>query len=82
VSELNVFEEMVVERRVCELEDRLGDIVTGSFDGDIIVLLEVDTSLLLGWVVCHAEKLPLQTWVGRSGNMLAISPGSVTATTS
>jgi hypothetical protein len=59
VSELDVFEEMVVERRVCELEDRLGDIVTRGFDGDVIILLEVDTSLLLGWVVCHAEKFSL-----------------------
>jgi hypothetical protein len=82
VSELDVFEEMVVKRRVCELEDRLGDIVTRGFDGDIIVLLEVDASLLLGWIVCHAEKFPLQTCVGRSSDMLAISPGSVTATTS
>jgi hypothetical protein len=59
VCEFDVLEEMVIERRVGEFEDGLGDIVTRGFDWDIIVLLEVDTGLLLHWVVCYAEKLSL-----------------------
>lgn len=82
MCELDVLEEMIIERRIGEFEDRLGYIVAGGFDGDIIVLLEVDTGLLLGWVVSYAEKLSLQTWVGRSSNVLSVSPLSVTSAAS
>jgi hypothetical protein len=82
VCEINVLEEMIIERRIGEFEDRFGNIMARGFDGDIIVLFEVDTGLLLGWVVSYAEKLSLQTWVGRSGNVLSVSPLSVTSAAS
>jgi hypothetical protein len=82
VCEIDVLEEMVIERRVGELEDGFGDIVAGGFDGNIIVLLEVDAGLLLGWVVSYAEKLSLQTWVWWSSNVLPVSPLSVTSSAS
>ena len=82
MGKLDVLDEMVVERWVGELEDWLGHIVAGGFNWDIIVLLEVDTGLLLGWVVSYAEELSLQTWVGWSSNVLPVSPLSVTSTTS
>jgi hypothetical protein len=82
MCEFDVLEEVVIERRVGEFEDGLGDIVSGGFDWDIIVLLEVDTGLLLGWVVCYAEKLSLQTWVWWSSNVLPVTPLSVTSSAS
>jgi len=82
VSKLNVANEMVVQWWVGELEDWLWDIVSGSLDWDIVVLLEVDTSLLLGWVIGDAKELTLNTWVCWSGDVLAIFPLSITATAS
>ena len=82
VGEFDVADKMVVQGRVGELEDWLGDIVSGSLNWDIIVLLEVDTSLLLGWVVGDTEELALNTWVGWASNVLAIPPLSVTTATS
>jgi hypothetical protein len=82
VCEFDILEEVVIEGRVGEFEDRLGDVVAGGFHWDIIVLLEVNTGLLLGWVVCHAEKLSLQTWVWWSSNMLPLTPLSVTSAAS
>ena len=51
---------MVIERRVCETCDGFGDTLTRGLDGDVIVLLEVDTGLLLGGVVGHAEEVALE----------------------
>ncbi len=73
---------MIIEGRVSEFEDGLGDIVTRGFDWNIVVLLEVDTGLLLGWVVSYAEELTLETRIRRSGNVLSITPCSITSTTS
>ena len=73
---------MVVKRRVGELEDGLWDIVSRSLDGNVIVLLEVDTGLLLGGVIEHTEELALETGVGWSRDVFSISPLSVTAATS
>jgi hypothetical protein len=82
MSKLNVANEMVVQWWVGELEDWLWDIVSGSLDWDIVVLLEVDTSLLLGWVIGNAKELTLNTWVCWSGDVLAIFILSITATAS
>jgi hypothetical protein len=78
VGEFDVADEMVIKGRVGELEDWLGHIVSGGLNWDIIVLLEVDTSLLLGWVVGNTEELALNTGVGWARNVLAIPPLSVT----
>jgi len=74
MCEIDVLEEMVIERRVGEFQDWLGDIVAGSFDWNIIVLLEVDTGLLLGWVISYAKQLSLEAWVRWSSNMLPVTP--------
>lgn len=52
-----------------------------GLDRDIVVLLEVDTGLLLGRVIQDAEELTLKTRIGRAGDVFAISPLSVTAST-
>jgi hypothetical protein len=82
VGKLDVLDQMVVKGRVGEGENGLGHVGTGCFNWNIIVLLEVDTSLLLGRVVCNTKELTLLTRVGRSGNVLAITPLSSTATAS
>lgn len=55
----------------------LGDITAGSLNGDLVVLLEVDTSVLLGRVVGGAEQLTFQTGVARAGNVLAVLPPAI-----
>ena len=82
MSEFDVLDQVVIERRVGELENWLWNIVSRSFNWDIIVLLEVDTSLLFGWVVLNTEELTLHADVGRARNMLAITPLSITRATS
>jgi len=42
---------MIIERRVGERENGLRDVLSGCLNGDIIVLLKVDTGVLLGRVV-------------------------------
>lgn len=80
-GELNVGNEVVVQRRVAEGEDGLGHVVTGSLNGNVIVLLEVDTGVLLGRVVGGTEELTLDAGVGRSGNVLAIAPLTIARAT-
>lgn len=82
VGKLDILEQVVIERRVGELEDWLWDIVSGSLDWDIIILLEVDTGLLFGWVVCNTEELALHTWVGWTRDVFAITPLSISRATS
>jgi hypothetical protein len=82
MGELDILNQVVIERRVGELENWLWNIVSRSFNWDIIVLLEVDTGLLFGWVVLNTEELTLHADVGRAWNMLAITPLSITRATS
>jgi hypothetical protein len=56
--------------------------VTGGFNRNIIVLLEVDTGLLLAGVIEDTEELTLNTGVCGSSNVFAIAPLSVATTTS
>lgn len=80
-GELNVGNEVVVQRRVAEGKNGLGHVVTGSLNGNVIVLLEVDTSVLLGRVVGGTEELTLDAGVGRAGNVLAIAPLTIARAT-
>jgi len=80
--ELNVCNEMVIQRGVAELGNGLGDILSRSFNGDVIVLFEVDTGLLLGRVLGNAEEFTLETWVCGPGNVFAVLPLSISVTTS
>jgi hypothetical protein len=52
---LNVFAEVLVQRRSGKIVDGLGDVATRSFNGDIVILLKVDTGVLLGGVVGSAK---------------------------
>lgn len=80
-GESNVGNEVVVQRRVGEGEDGLGHILAGSLNGNVIVLLEVDTGVLLGRVVGGAEELTLDSGVGRTGDVLAIAPLTIAGAT-
>lgn len=62
--------------------DGLGDVTTRSFDRDIVVLLEVDTSVLLGRIVGSTKKLTLDTGVLGAGNVLSVPPLSISRTAS
>ena len=73
---------MVVKRWVGELENGLGNIVARGLNGNVVVFLEVDAGLLLGRVINYTEELALEAGVRRAGNVFAISPLSVTASTS
>jgi hypothetical protein len=81
MSELDVTKEMIIQGRVRELGCGLWDVVSRGFDRNIIVLLEVDTSLLLGWVVNDTKKFTLHAGVGRTRNVLAVTPLTITTAT-
>jgi hypothetical protein len=68
---------VLVERRVRETSNGLGDTLARGLNRDVIVLLEVDTGLLLRRVVGDTVKLALDTGVGRTGDVLAILPLSI-----
>jgi hypothetical protein len=59
MSKLDIAEKMIIQRRIRELGCGLRNIMSRSFNWDIIVLLEIDTSLLLGWIVDNAKEFPL-----------------------
>jgi hypothetical protein len=73
-GKLDVGNQVVVQRRVGELGDRLRDIISGGLNGNIIVVGEVDSSLLLRGVVGHSEQLALQASIGGTRNVLAVAP--------
>lgn len=78
MGELDVAAEVLIQRRGGELVDGLGNIVAGSLDRDVVVLLEVDTGVLLGRVVRGTEKLTLDTGVSRAGDVLSVAPLAIT----
>jgi hypothetical protein len=71
---------MVVKRRVREACDGLGDALAGRLNGNVVILLEVETGLLLGGVVGYTEELTLDAGVGGARNVLAIFPLAVAGT--
>lgn len=77
-GEFDVGDQMVVQRRVGEGADGLGDILAGSLDGDIIVVGEVDTGMLLAGIVGDAEEFAFETSVRGTGNVLSITPLAIT----
>lgn len=68
---------MVVQRRVGEGEDGLRHVLTRCLNGNVVVLLEVDTGVLLGRIVLGTEELALNARVGRAGHMLSILPATI-----
>jgi len=81
VGELDVSDQVLIQRRVGEVVDSLGHILAGGFDGNVVILLEVDSSVLLGWIIRRAEQLALKSRVGRPGDVLAISPLTIAGAT-
>jgi len=81
MSELDVTKEMIIQGRVGELGCGLWDVMSRGFDRDIIVLLEVDTSLLLSWVVNDTKEFTLHPGVSRAWNVLAVTPLTITTAT-
>jgi hypothetical protein len=80
-GEFDVGEQMVVERWVGESEDRFRDIVPGSFNGDVVVVGKIDTSVALVRVAGDAEEFTLGLEVLGTWNMLSITPLSVARAT-
>jgi hypothetical protein len=78
--ELDVADKVVVERRVGEGGDGLGNTLTTCLNGNVVVLLEVDTAVLHVGVVGDTEQLTLNTRVGGTGNVLAVLPLAVAGT--
>ena len=76
-SELDVLDKVGLKRGVGEGQDRVRHILTRGFNGNVIVLLEVDTGVLLRRIVGSTKELTLKTRVGRSRNMLSIAPLAV-----
>ena len=80
-GQLDVAQQVLVERRVGKAGNGLGDTLARGLDGDVIVLLEVDTGLLLRGIVGYTVELTLNTGVGRTGDVLAVLPLSITRAT-
>jgi hypothetical protein len=73
---------VVVKRGVSEGVDGLGDVLAGRLNGDIVVVGEVDAGVLLGGVILtETEELTLQTGVGRTGDVLAVTPLTIARAT-
>ena len=79
--QLDVQEQVRIQRRVRELVDRFGHLVSRGFNRDVVVLLKVDSGLLLGRVVRNTEQLTFKTLVGRPWSMLAIFPLAIARAT-
>jgi hypothetical protein len=73
---------MIIQRRVGERSHWLRDVMAGSFDRDIVVISKVNTSVLLGWVVRHAEKFAFKASIWGPRDMLAIPPLPITGSSS
>jgi hypothetical protein len=65
---------MVIERWVREHGDWVWHILTRGLDWYVVILVEVDASLLLAWVVGYAVQLTLDTLIGWAWNVLAVNP--------
>jgi hypothetical protein len=81
-SKLNVADKVIVQGRVGKRKDRIRDVLSGSLNGDVIILLEVDTCVLFGRIVWGTEKFTLDTGVRGAGNVLSVFPLTITRATS
>jgi len=72
--ELDVFEEVSVDGRRGECGHRLGNVSSTGLDGDVTVLVEVDTHGLVETVAFLTEELLLKTGIVRGGNVLTVLP--------
>ena len=74
----NIFQKNGVKRGVGEGGKGFWNSGTGSFDGNIVVLLEINTGVLFGGVVEVAKKLLLQRVAARTNNVSPVLPSTVT----
>ena len=74
VRHSNILQKNGVQGRVGKLEYGLGDASARGLNGDVVVLLEVDTGLLLGHIADVTEELLLEAGVATAGNVLAVAP--------
>ena len=77
-SELDVGDEVVVERRVGEGDDRLGDTLSRGLNRNVVVVAKVDTHRRYGiGILGFSEEFTLDARVVRARHVLAINPASV-----
>ena len=76
-SVTDVLEEHGVQWGVRKRNNRIWYTSTSSLNGNIVVLFEVDTGVLLRGIVFVAEELLLHAHVTAAGDVLAIPPGAV-----
>lgn len=73
-SQLDVADQMVIERWVGERKDRFWNILTRCFDWNVVVVGEVDAGMTLTGVACDTKELALCFEVLRAWNMLSVTP--------
>ena len=71
-SVADVLEEHRIQRWVRKLSNRLWHTSTSGLDGNVVVLPEIDPSVLLGRVILLAVELFLHAHVTVAGNVLAL----------
>ena len=74
----NILQENGVEGGVTEGSDGIWNSSAGSLDGDIVVLFEVYTGVLLGRIVGFTKKFLLQTNVTAARDVVSIPPSTET----
>jgi hypothetical protein len=72
----NIFHQDRVQGRARESGNGFRDTSTGRFDGDIIILFEVDASVLFRRIFGIAVELLLEAHITRSDDVLAIPPNT------
>ena len=80
-GQLNVGEQVGIQRRMAEGQDGLRHIMARGGDRDVVVLLEVDAGVLLARVLGGAEEVQLQAGVGGTDDVLALNPPTFTTAT-
>lgn len=73
----NIFQQDWIKRRTSERCDRLWDVSTGSFDGNIVVFFKVDTGMLLGGIISFAVNLLLHAHITTADNVFAVFPSAI-----
>jgi hypothetical protein len=73
----NILQKHRVQRRIGEGIDGLRHTSSGGLDGDIVVLVKVDTSVLNGCVFGVTEKFFFGAHVASADNMLSVFPGTI-----
>lgn len=76
-SKRDVGDQVVVQGWVAEGENGFGHVVTRGLNGDVVVLLEVDASVLLGRVIRSTEEFALNARVGRARHVFSIMPATI-----